>query len=261
MPQKYFDMHPVEDIVLPEYLPSDLDDVPPIWSDLIGAEPNLDKSTMGWILEHGDAKWREAVQGYLASISFADAMVGRLIDALDASGRADSTIIVLWSDHGFHLGEKDTWGKMTFWDETTHVPFIIVAPGVTTPATRSAEAVSTQSIYPTLVELAGLPRPAHVDGMSLVPLLRNPDSSWDDVAVTTYGDYGDFTVRDDSHRYTVYADGSEELYDLQADPYEWENLADDRRYEELKQALAARIPPADTHAPHVGGLDELQQGQ
>ena len=261
VPQKYFDMHPVEDVILPDYLETDLEDVPEAWAELIGAEPDLDTETMDWIKEQGNRKWQEAVQGYLASISFADAMVGELINALDKSGRADSTIIVLWADHGFHLGEKDNWGKMTFWDETTNVPFIVVAPGITTPGSRSDEVVSTQSIYPTLIELAGLERPEFVDGTSLVPLLRNPNRGWDDVAITTYGDYGNFTVRDDRYRYTIYADGEEEFYDIETDPNEWTNLVDDPRYQTLKGELAARIPPADTHAPAVLGIDELQQAE
>ena len=256
VPQKYFDMHPVEDVVLPEYLASDLDDVPDAYAELIGLEPDLDTTTMGWIKERGDWKWQEAVQGYLASMTFADAMVGKLIDALDKSGRADRTIIVLWSDHGFHLGEKDVWGKLTLWEESTRVPFIIVAPGVTTPGSRSAEAVSTHSIYPTLVELAGLETPGFVDGTSLVPLLLDPEMKWDDVAITTYGDYGNFTVRDDHYRYIVYANGDEELYDARFDPNEWTNLAGDPDYEKIKGALAARIPPADTHAPEVVDEDE-----
>ncbi len=260
VPEKYFDMHPLDEIVLPDYLEDDLDDVPGAYADLIGAEPDLNTDTMSWIREKGTRKWQEAVQGYLASISFTDAMVGRLIDALDRSGRADDTIIVLWADHGFHLGEKDTWGKMTFWDETTRIPFIIVAPGVTTPGSVSDEVVSTQSIYPTLVELAGLARPDFVDGSSLVPLLEDPSAAWDDVAITTYGDYGNFSVRDDRHRYTIYANGDEEFYDIAADPNEWNNLAHDRRHRAAMDALAARIPPAETHAPHIGGIDELQQG-
>ena len=251
VPQSYFDMYPVESVILPPYLESDLDDIPSAYAEMIGAEPDLNTSTMAWIKERGIRKWQEAVQGYLASISFADAMVGRLIRALDDSGRADQTIIVLWADHGFHLGEKDTWGKMTLWDETTHVPFIIVAPGVTTPGSRSDEAVSTLSIFPTLVELAGLPRPAFVDGTSLVPLLRKPDMSWDDVAITTYGEYGNFAVRDDRYRYIVYANGEEELYDVVADPNEWVNQAANENYRGIKQALAARIPPVETHAPPV----------
>lgn len=252
VPHPYFDLHPVEDVELPAYLESDLDDVPPAYAELIGVEPDLDTTTMDWVMGHGPRKWQEAVQGYLASVSFADAMVGRLMDALDASGRADDTIIVLWADHGFHLGQKDVWGKMTLWDESTRVPFIIVAPGVTTPGSRSDEAVSTHSIYPTLVELAGLERPAQVDGTSLVPLLREPGRVWDDVAITTYGDYGNFTVRDDRYRYIVYADGSEELYDTESDPNQWTNLAGDPRFDAIRRRLAGRIPPAESHAPEVG---------
>ena len=249
-------MHPVENVTLPDYLETDLDDVPTAYAELIGVEPDLDTSTMEWIKERGTRKWQEAVQGYLASISFTDAMVGKLIDALDASGRADRTVIVLWADHGFHLGQKDTWGKMTLWDESTNVPFIIVAPGVTTPGTRSDEAVSTQSIYATLVELAGLDRPAFVEGTSLVPLLRDPTMSWNDVAITTYGDYGNFAVRDDRYRYIVYANGEEELYDTHADPNQWTNLAGDSRYRDKKAALAARLPPAESHAPEIRNATE-----
>jgi len=256
VPQKYFDQHPVEDIILPDYLDSDLDDVPAVYTELLGLEPDLDTSTMAWIKERGDRKWQEAVQGYLASVSFMDTMVGKLLDALDESGRSDNTIIIFWSDHGFHLGEKDVWGKLTLWEESTHVPFIIVAPGVTKAGTRSAEAVSTQSIYATLVELMGLERPPFVDGSSLVPLLQKPGRDWDDVAITTYGDYGNFTVRGDEYRYIVYANGEEELYDIQSDPHEWTNLAASAEHQDIKRALAARIPPADSHAPQVADEDE-----
>ncbi len=148
---------------------------------------------------------------------------------------------------------------MTLWDETTRVPFIVVAPGVTTPGSRSDEVVSTQSIYATLMELAGLERPEWVDGSSLVPLLENPDMQWDDVAITTYGDYGNFSVRGDKHRYIIYSNGEEELYDNELDPNEYINLANDPRYAAIKAALAARIPPAETHMTAVGGIDELQR--
>jgi arylsulfatase A-like enzyme len=258
-PKQYFDMYPVEDIILPDYLETDLDDVPSVYADLAGAEPDLNASTMDWIKERGPRKWQEAVQGYLANVSFSDEMVGKLIDALDASGQADNTIIVLWADHGFHLGEKDSWGKMTLWDETTRVPFIVVAPGITTPGSRSDEVVSTQSIYATLMELTGLDRPEWVDGSSLVPLLENPDMEWDDVAITTYGDYGNFSVRDDSWRYIIYSNGEEELYNNEIDPLEYINLANDPQYASIKAALAARIPPAETHMTAVGGMDELQR--
>ena len=258
-PKKYFDMYPVEDVILPEYLETDLNDVPSVYADLAGAEPDLNENTMDWIKERGPQKWQEAVQGYLASVSFSDAMVGKLMDALDESGQADNTIIVLWADHGFHLGEKDSWGKMTLWEETTHVPFIVVAPGITTPGSRSDEVVSTQSIYATLMELTGLDRPEWVDGSSLVPLLENPDMEWDDVAITTYGDYGNFSVRGDKHRYIIYSNGEEELYDNEIDPNEYINLINDPRYATIRDELAARIPPAETHMRAVGGRDELER--
>ncbi len=100
-PQKYFDMYPVEDVILPDYLETDLNDVPEVYADLAGAEPDLNESTMDWIKERGTRKWQEAVQGYMASVSFSDAMVGKLIDALDESGQADNTIIVLWAGPWF----------------------------------------------------------------------------------------------------------------------------------------------------------------
>lgn len=260
-PKEYFDMYPVEDVILPDYLETDLNDVPAVYADLAGAEPDLNESTMDWIKERGTQKWQEAVQGYLASVSFSDAMVGKVIDALDASGQADNTIIVLWADHGFHLGEKDSWGKMTLWEETTRVPFIVVAPGITTPGSVSDEVVSTQSIYATLMELTGLERPEWVDGSSLVPLLEDPDMEWDDVAITTYGDYGNWSVRGDNHRYIIYSNGEEELYDNAIDPNEYINLINDPRYAAIKEELAGRIPPAETHMTAVGGIDELQQQQ
>jgi arylsulfatase A-like enzyme len=252
VPQKYFDMHPLDAIELPLYLETDHDDIPDsaLFSRIEGTNT---PETIGWLSDaaSGHLTWRQAVQGYLASVSFADAMVGEILGALDRSGRADNTIIVFVSDHGWHLGEKDRWSKMTLWEEVTRVPFIVVAPGVTTPGSRTDEAVSTHSIYATLTELAGLDTPAHVEGSSLVPLLRDPDMAWDDVAITTFGDYGNFTVRDDRHRYIVYADGQEELYDHERDPNEWRNLADEPEFAEIKADLIARIPPADEHTPPV----------
>jgi arylsulfatase A-like enzyme len=247
VPQKYFDMHPVDEIILPEYLESDWNDIPDSALRSSG-EGGMD---MQWIKERGTTKWQQAVQGYLASISFADTMVGEIIAALDRSGRADNTIIVLWADHGYQLGQKDHLGKETLYEEVTHVPFIVVAPGITIPGSSTNEVVSTQSIYATLTELAGLERPAHVDGTSLVPLLQNPDMAWDDVAITTYGPYGNFTVRDDRYRYIVYADGQEELYDHDNDPNEWNNLANNLQYQEIKAGLSDKLPPAEEHAPAV----------
>jgi arylsulfatase A-like enzyme len=234
---RYFAMHPLASIELPVVRENDLDDVPAAAPDEFSAS-----RIHAWMLT--EDKWREGVQAYLASVSFADAMVGRLLDALDASGRADRTIIVLWGDHGFHLGEKGRWRKSTLWEESTHVPFIVVAPGVTTPGARSAHAVSLMDIYPTLAELAGLDIPAHVEGRSLVPLLTDPSREWDFPVVTTYG-YGNHAVRTDRYRYIRYADGSEELYDHASDPNEWTNLARGADYDVLKAELRRALPAHD----------------
>ena len=250
VPPRYFEMHPLASIELPVVRDDDLDDIPAAAPDEFSGTRIHD-----WMI--ADDKWREGVRAYLASVSFADAMVGQLLDAVDASGRADQTIIVLWGDHGFHLGEKGRWRKSTLWEESTHVPFIIVAPGVTTPGSRSTHAVSLMDIYPTLAELAGLDIPAHVEGRSLAPLLRDPTREWDFPVVTTYG-YDNHAVRTDRYRYIRYADGSEELYDHASDPNEWTNLASDPAQDELKaelrRALPARnaadlAPPPPTPAP------------
>lgn len=246
VPQKYFDKFPLEDIVLPPHIAGDLDDLAET------ATRSYLNSTEAhqWLLETG--RWEEGVQAYLASINFADAMVGQLLDALDASGRAERTIIVLWGDHGFHLGEKERWRKFTLWKESLHVPFIIVAPGVTSPGSRVTVPVSLLDIYPTLVELAGLERPDYLEGNSLLPLLRDSAVDWDHPTLSTHG-YENHAVVGSAFKYIRYADGSEELYDVQTDPYEWTNLAGDARYLAAKTELAAYLPtdpaPAGSGAP------------
>ena len=196
-----------------------------------------------WAVEAG--VWKDGVRAYLASVSFADAMVGLVLDALEESGRGDDTIIVLWSDHGWHLGEKARWRKHTLWRESTRVPLIVVAPGITQPGSRSATPVSLMDLYPTLTQLAGLPTPDHVEGMSLVPLLEDPGATLERAAVvTTYG-YRNHAVSGDRYRYIAYSDGSEELYDLQTDPDEWTNRADDPALAAVKAELAQWLPGHD----------------
>ena len=242
VPQKYLDLYPLDSLELPHVLETDLDDVPD--AALIGAfDGNMPPMLYHeWGVASG--QWKEAVQAYLASVSFADAMVGQLLDALDRSGRADNTIIVLWSDHGWHLGEKLRWRKSTVWEESTRVPFIVVAPGVTTPGSLSDRAVSLMDIYPTLTELAGLETPGHVEGTSLVPLIIDQDAPWEHVALSTFG-YMNHAVRSDRYRYIRYYDGSEELYDHDADPQEWINLAADPDFSDMKNRLAEWLPDWD----------------
>ena len=151
---------------------------------------------------------------------------------------------MLWSDHGFHLGEKGRWRKTTLWRESTRVPLIVVAPGVTQPGTKTDSVVSLLDLYRTLVELAGLDMPAHPEGVSLVPLLEDPDVAWDHAAISTNA-FGGHAVSTDQYRYIRYSDGSEELYDIASDPHEWRNLAGDPAFANVKTDVAEWLPTHD----------------
>ena len=242
LPQEYFDLYPLDTVELPPVLENDLDDISEI-ARMQGAATGLPMDVHEWALEAG--VWKDGVQAYLASVSFADAMMGLVLDALERSGRQENTIIVLFSDHGFHLGEKARWRKQTLWRETTRIPLILVAPGVTQAGSRSDVPVSLLDIYPTLTELAGLPTPQHMEGVSLVPLLDDPEATLDRKAVvTTYG-YRNHAVSSDRYRYIVYSDGSEELYDLETDPHEWTNRAADPALADVRAGLREWLPQHD----------------
>lgn len=241
VPKKYFDMHPLETIRLPPFREDDLDDIPA--AGVRTARPEGDHRAI-----RSANAWKEAVQAYLASISFADAQLGRLLDAFDASQSADNTIIVLWGDHGWHLGEKHHWRKFALWEEATRAPLIWVAPGVTPSGAICERTVEFVSIYPTLCDLAGLAIPEHVDGVSIRALLENPQTEWDRPALTTHG-FGQHAIRTERWRYIRYADGSEELYDHESDPYEWNNLAGDPQTVAVRQELSRWLPAVN--APEV----------
>lgn len=234
VPAKYYDLYPLQQIRLPEVPEDDLEDVPAAGVRM--ARPKHDHAT---ILK--TENWRHAVQAYLASISFADAQVGRLLDALDAGPNRENTIIILWGDHGWHLGEKHHWRKFSLWEEATRAPLIFVVPGVTEPGGVCRRAVDFMNIYPTLAALCGLPVGRRLEGVSMQSLLKDPEAAWGHPALTTHG-RNNHGVRSDRWRYIRYADGSEELYDHQADPMEWKNLADDPRYAGAKRSLAAWLP-------------------
>ena len=242
VPLKYYDLFPLEEIELPPTKEDDLADLPP--SGIGMARPQGDHKRM---LESG--RWKEAVQAYLAAIAYADAMVGRLIDALDASEYRDNTIIVLWGDHGWHLGEKQHWRKFALWEEATRAPLIWIVPGMTQPGGVCERTVDFMTIYPTLTDLAGLPTPSHVEGESIRMLLEDPQAEWDSPAVTTHG-FGNHAVRTEGWRYIRYENGDEELYDESADPYEWTNLADDPAYATQKAELAKHVPQGGV--PRIG---------
>ena len=234
VPQKYFDMHPLAEIELPPTKEGDLADVPP--AGLKMAKASGDHAA---VVKSG--RWKEAVQAYLAAVSYLDAQVGRVLDALEASPHRDNTIICLWGDHGWHLGEKEHWRKFALWEEATRAPLIWVAPGAAKAGGVCHAPVDFMSIYPTLCGLAGIEKPAWVTGHDLRPLLKDPDAEWPHAALTTHGRLN-HAVRTDRWRYIRYEDGSEELYDHSTDPYEWINLAAKPEHSELKAKLAEHFP-------------------
>ncbi len=249
-PPKYFSHYPRDQVVMPKRLEGDLDDIPSGGMALWSANRRFFDTLKR---EEGESPgtWEAAVRAYQASSTFADHQLGRLLDALAMSPHRNNTIIVVWSDHGYHLGEKEHWEKFALWEKATRVPLIIVAPGVTQPGSRSTRPVSLLDLYPTLIELAGLPRKDDLDGLSLVPLLKDPAQERARPAVMTYG-RGNHAVRSERWRYIRYADGSEELYDEEADPNEWRNLASDPAHTRVIERLQEWLPKQD--APPVADL-------
>ncbi len=229
-PPAYFEQHQHETIALPNVPDDDLDDVP-----MIAHRGNMHRTIVEAVL------YEEAVQAYLANVSFADAMVGRLLNALDSSPARENTIVVLWSDHGWHLGEKQHWHKGTNWEEGTRVPLIVAVPDMPHAGAECAEPVSLVDIYPTLLELCDLPTYEQLDGLSLVPQLNDPTTPRNRPAYTINNGRHQ-SVRTRQWRYIRYSDGSEELYDHAADPDEFHNLASQPEYDALKSELAAWFP-------------------
>ena len=246
-PRKYFEMYPHDEVRLPPIRPDDLDDVSPFARRLAQEGKGHDH-----VFEEDDA--RTMVRAYLACVTFVDALVGRLLDALTASPYSDNTIVVLWGDNGWHLGEKLHWGKKTLWEESTHVPLIITAPGMARPGSACGRPANLLDLYPTLCELCGLGTPAHqFDGLSLLPQLRDPEAPREEPSVTTFGSYGrgGHAARTERWRYIRYETGDEELYDHRSDPHEWNNLANDPQYADLKLQLAAWFPKHEAPVAEV----------
>ena len=235
-PQEYFDLYPVDSTIVPKVPFDDLKDLGSAAIELSHSiqTAGLHKS----VLQH--SQWKEAVASYLACISFVDAQVGELLDAFDNGPYADNTIVMLWSDHGWHLGEKEHWGKITGWERSTRVPLVIV-PSKNYAAkyqcgSRCEETVGLIDLFPTLIEMCNLPTIPELDGVSLVPQLSQPDTEMNRVVTTTV-DEGVYSARNKRWRLIHYADGAEELYDHQSDPQEWNNLSDDVRFTTVKSLL------------------------
>lgn len=236
-PTKYFEPFPLDSIQLPTYSADDLTDLGPT-----GMRWALEAVTAGshqTVVDHD--QWHAAVQAYLACTYYVDQQIGRLLAALDDAELGENTLVVLWTDHGWHLGEKQHWGKWTGWERSTRVPLIIVPPRThaeefAAAGSRCDQPVSLIDLYPTLLELCDVAGPAELDGESLVPLLRDPTQKTGRHVLTTF-DEGNITVRGERWRYIRYADGSEELYDHQSDPHEWRNVVADPQHAAVVEGL------------------------
>ncbi|HBV65121.1 MAG TPA: iduronate-2-sulfatase [Rhodopirellula sp.] len=242
VPRTYFDKFPLDQIQLPPgYRADDLDDLP-----TAGRRRGPNR-----YFEHIQAEdqWKQAIQGYLASIAFADAMVGRVITALESGPNADNTIVVLWSDHGWHLGEKQHWQKFTGWRVCTRVPLIIRAPkgcpglvAGTVAGTTCDQPVNLLSLFPTLTHLTGIPGSSQADAPSLLPLLEDSQTDWPHVSTTYLNRPEEYSISDHDWRYIHYKDNSEELYQISSDPHEWNNLATNPQHLLRLQYFRSRSP-------------------
>jgi uncharacterized sulfatase len=243
-PKKYFDQYSMEQMVLPKIS----DKTPSLYP-----EPAL-SSTKPWpYFGVTPDQARECKLAYFAAISFVDAQIGRVLDAVDRLGLADNTIIVFWSDHGYHLGEHGLWFKLSCFEESARVPVIIAVPGMTNAGKTSTRNVELVDLYPTLADLASLAPPKNLEGVSLRPLLDQPDAKWDRPAYTQVqrgggksqleGGFPGHSVRTEKWRYTEWDFGAKgsELYDEAADPHELTNLASDAKHADVVKEMKALL--------------------
>ena len=245
--QKWFDLYPEDKLELPPVFADDRNDVPDFAWYL---HWKLPEPRLSWLEKNN--QWRALVRAYMASTSFMDSQIGRLLDGLAASGRLENTLVVLWSDHGWHIGEKGISGKNSLWERSTHVPLIFAGPGVKAGAV-CAQPAELLDLYPTLLGATGLPGRDGLEGHSLVPQLRDAAAPRAWPAITTHN-ADNHTVRTTRWRYIRYADNSEELYDMANDPNEWTNLAGDAHYATVKAELAKSVPPVSA-APAPGSAN------
>ena len=247
--QEWFDLYPDDDSVLPPMTVNDREDTPRFSWYL---HWRLPEPRLQWLQDNN--QWRNLVRSYLACTSFVDGQIGRITAALEEAGIADNTIIVIWSDHGYHLGEKDITGKNTLWERSTRVPLVLAGPGIAKSG-RSKQPVELLDIYPTLIDLCNLPPRDDLEGLSLLPQLQNPDRPRKRPAITSHNQ-GNHAIRSERWRYIRYADGSEELYDMAVDPNEWNNLASDPKLKHIIDRHAQWLPKID-RPPAAGSMHRV----
>jgi len=235
IPEEFYKKYPLDSVALPYVQKGWLDKLPPA-SHQSG---DIRRKWHQWIKENNH--WKEAVQAYLAAISFSDYELGRLIDGLKKSPLYKNTVIVLWTDHGFHAGDKDTWEKFTLWEESTRVPLIMVVPGVTQPHSKCAQPVSLIDLYPTLVDIVDHKKIASLEGSSFLAQLKDPKLKRNIPSLCT-NSFNNHSVRDERYHYIRYNNGDEELYDHYTDEGEWNNLANNPAYAGIKENLKKWLP-------------------
>ncbi len=260
VPREFFDMYPLADVEPAPFQRDDFDDIvrpdgKPVFRNALHDRFRIADET---------GMHREANRAYLAAASYADACVGAVLEALNNSPHADNTIVMIWGDHGWYLGEKLRYGKCWLWEEAARVPFMVRVPGVSQDGARCERVVNLIDMYPTLVELCGMPANPQNDGRSFTPLLADPEREWDHPALTTF-QYKNHSITDGRYRYTWYggqADGAEELYDHQADPLEHDNLAYDPKYREVLERLKQHLPEHnEPPSPENPYNDRMRQNQ
>lgn len=241
-PSEFFDLYGLDTIRIPQIPQDEMSDIPIMGKSI--AFGTIKGGDHHAVVNLSDTYWKELVYGYLACISFVDHELGKVLKALENSKYADNTVIVLWSDHGQHLGEKHHWRKQALWEESTKVPLLFKVPGMKNAGQQCAETVSLLDIYPTLVDLCNLPDDSKLEGNSIVPLIEKPRSAWDKPVLSTWY-YKNHSVRSKDWRYILYRDGGEELYDHRNDPGEFTNLAGDPKYSDVIEELKKSLPEND----------------
>ena len=234
VPKQYFDLFPPDKITVPALAADENAGLP----EAMQAKRKQLKQQEAIL-----ARRKEVIAAYLAASRYADDCTGRILDALEMGPHRDNTIVVIFGDNGYQFGEKNTWSKGKLWEGSAHIPLVMAGPGIVQGGI-SKRPVSLIDLYPTLLELAGLPARSDVDGVSIVPLLKDPSAAWERPALTTAG-FKNHTLRTERWRYIRYADGSEELYDHDADPLEHANVASKPEFATVKEDLRKWFPKHD----------------